>query len=406
MAISAKDLERLRTLAKKQRELSETPQMASLRRDWEAHGRFEPNTRPLVRIELWTFADDLLPQMLECEGEEARALEWMFLSNTINFDTFHDDTLVEGCLPVMPRTHFLPFGLEVKRELASDQALGHHFIPYLSDLEEDFHKLGKSVFSVDIGAAQTRVDYLNELFGDILPAKRVGFSLYACPMQDIVHIMSMEDMFVAMYDYPELFHKMLSMLADDYIEFFRLIESSGALMSTKGSEHLAQGTYCFTDELPDVPASTRDVWGYLDSQETSGISPEMYKEFVLPAYKRISANYGLLSYGCCEAVHALWTNGLDALQNLRKISISPWCDEEFMGEALRGKNVVYLRKPTPNLLGVGDTLDEDAVLEHIGKTARAAKGCHLEIAQRDVYRVSASCEKVRRYVELIRKALG
>lgn len=76
-----------------------------------------------------------------------------------------------------------------------------------------------------------------------------------------------------------------------------------------------------------------------------------------------------------------------------------------MGEALRDRRAVYLRKPSPNLLGVGDRLDEAAVRAHFKHTAECARGCKLEIAQRDVYRVG-TWEKVRRYVELAREALG
>ena len=50
-------------------------------------------------------------------------------------------------------------------------------------------------------------------------------------------------------------------------------------------------------------------------------------------------------------------------------------------------------------------LDEEAVLNCFRKTAQAAKGCKLEIAQRDVYMIGNSPEKVRRYVELARKGL-
>ena len=61
-----------------------------------------------------------------------------------------------------------------------------------------------------------------------------------------------------------------------------------------------------------------------------------------------------------------------------------------------------MRKPSPNFLGVGSELDEQAVTESIGKTVKAARGCHLEIIQRDVYRINNTLDKVRRYVELIR----
>lgn len=77
-----------------------------------------------------------------------------------------------------------------------------------------------------------------------------------------------------------------------------------------------------------------------------------------------------------------------------------------MGQQLRGKNIVYLRKPSPNYLGVGDVMDEDALREHIRKTLKAAEGCTLEFAQRDVYTVSHSVDKVRRYVQIIREEIA
>ena len=139
----------------------------------------------------------------------------------------------------------------------------------------------------------------------------------------------------------------------------------------------------------------------MDSQESVGLSPEMYHEFVFPCYRRIAEAYGLLSYGCCEPVHPIWDD-VKTLHNLRKVSISPWCNEEIMGERLRGQRVIYQRKPSPNFLGVGKTLDEEAVREHITTTLKAAQGCKLEITQRDVYTIANDVDKVRRYVAIIR----
>ncbi|MFQ6805023.1 MAG: hypothetical protein ACLRT5_09435 [Lachnospiraceae bacterium] len=135
-----------------------------------------------------------------------------------------------------------------------------------------------------------------------------------------------------------------------------------------------RGTWAFTNELPGYDEigkrtfTPKDVWGFMDSQETVGISPQMYEEFIFPCYKKISEQYGLLSYGCCEPVHPIWDSCISKLKNLRKVSISPWCDQQFMGERLRGSRVIYQRKPSPNLLGVGEQLDEDAVRAHIDET--------------------------------------
>jgi len=404
-----KDRDHLRELAKKQMELAHSPKMSELRKAWENHGAFSPASRPMILIEIGTFADDFLPQLMQCEGDSARILEWELLAATVNHTHFDDDSIVKDYIPVVPERRFIPFGIEVKTNHAKDGkgdvSLGHHFISAIGDLERDFHKLGKSVFEIKMDSLQNAINFRNEVYGDILPAKRAGFSMYCGPTQDIVHIMSMEDMFVAMCDYPDLFNKMMTMLVDDYLEYFDLHETESVLLPSYDECHLAQGSYCFTDELSKqgTALKTTELWGYLDSQETTGVSPKMFSELVAPHYSRIAARYGLLSYGCCEAVDPIWDCFLSGLDNLRKLSVSPWANEEYIGQILRGKKIVYMRKPSPNYLGVGADLDEQAVTAHIDETIKFAKGCHLEIIQRDVYKINKSTEKVKRYVELIRK---
>ncbi len=400
--MTQKELQRIRDLAKEQAEIAAKPEMEMLRKEWTALNDCV-SERPMVTVELGTFADDLLPQIMECESEEARKLEWMLLSNIVNHKYFEDDTFVRDHIPVTYGGGVTPFGIDVKVERTS--GLGHHFISQIGDLEEDFHKLNPSMIELEPKAeTEKRRDALNEIFGDILPAKITGQSLYVVPTQNIVHIMSMEDMYVAMYDAPELFKKMMDMLADDYCRYFDLLEQENRLLPTVDSVHLGQGTYCFNSVLPNENITkTTQVWGYMDSQETSGISPDMFAEFIFPFYKKVFERYGLLSYGCCEAVDPIWDKCLSGVKNLGRVSISPWCNEEFMGEQLRGRKTVYHRKPSPNFLGVGTQLDEEALRQHIRRTLLAAKGCTLEFTQRDVYNVSGSFEKVRRYVEIIRE---
>ena len=185
-----------------------------------------------------------------------------------------------------------------------------------------------------------------------------------------------------------------------------MLEREGRLRNGTTDQHLCQGTYCYTNRLTSTegPSRLADMWLYMDSQETSSISPEMYAEFVFPYYKRVMDRFGLVSYGCCEPVHPVWDKCLSTIGTLAKVSISPWCDEAFMGERLRNRRAVYLRKPSPNLLGLAEPLDEDALRAHFRHTAECASGCKLELAQRDVYRVR-SAEDVRRYVEIAREAL-
>lgn len=408
MKFSQKDTNRLRALAAQQQEIANGSKMQQLVRDWQKHGSFARDSRPMVSMELWTFAPDVLPPLMQCEDAAARALETQLLSNIVNHTLFDDDTVVQPFFEFHYDATFTPYGLPVKIEhvAADSESLGHHFVEQLETLADDFGKLGRSTWSLTPKQDTLRaMEEYDALLGDILPAKLKPQVLVACPTQDIVHLMSMENMYFAMYDDPELFHQMMEMLAQDYCDYFDALAADGRLGAMTGSERVNQGSYAFTNRLrADLPHYTpADVWGYLDSQETSGLSPEMYKEFIFPAYQKIMERMGRVSYGCCEAVDPIWDSCISQVKNLGKVSISPWCNEAFMGERLAGREVTYLRKPSPNLIGITKTLDEDAVRAHINATVQAAKGCWLELVQRDVYRIYDTPDKVRRYVEIIRE---
>lgn len=399
------DQQRLRSLAGKQAAYAATPEMEERREAWrdlnDCHSR-----RPMVRLELWTFEQEVLPDCMVCETEAGRAMEKKILSSFLCHELFGDDQVVPPYYPVQRPVSYVPLNIPVQVTYA-EGSLGQHFEEVLEDLDADWPKIGKARWSVDREAAQREMDAANAIFGDILPAKLEMASLCAVMTQDLVHVMSMENMFFSMYDYPEPFHALMERMSDDYCAFFRWMESEGLLLPTTGSAWLNQGSYCFTRELPDAAdgLTLRGVWGFEDSQETSGISSEMYGEFIFPYYRKVASLFGLFSYGCCEPVHPIYEKYLSTLPNLRKLSVSPWCDEAVIGEQLRGKKVVYQRKPSPNFLGVGDALDEDVVRAHINATLRAAQGCTLEFTQRDVYTIHHDWEKARRYIRLIRECI-
>jgi len=400
--INEKDRQILRDLAKAQVDIAHSQKMGEIKNAWKTHGAFESSSRPMILINTSSFSDDVILPLMRCQGEDARRIEYELYKNVVNHTLFDDDTVVEDKICIAKYWFFTLFGLEVRVE--KSKSLAYRFIPYIKDLEEDFHMIGKSVFGqkTDI---QSDINIRNEIFGDILPVEEGAFTPSAYATLELLHLIEMEDMYTAMIDYPNLFHKMMEMLTIDFLEYFDMLEREGALMPTADNCALQQGTYCYNNELPIYGSNltTRDTWGYMDSQETTGISPAMFNEFIAPYYIRIANRFGLLSYGCCEAVHKIWDTFLSKLCNLRKISISPWCDEDIMGEKLRGRNIVYLRKVSPNYLGLGKNLDEDALRLHINKTIAASSGCFLELIQNDVHKINGTWEKVARFTEILRE---
>jgi hypothetical protein len=251
---------------------------------------------------------------------------------------------------------------------------------------------------------------VQDVLGDILPVVRKNSfnHWFLTPTQLVVNLMGMENMYCAMIAEAEDFHRLMRIVTDDLKRCLRWQEEKGLLVLNNGNDYMGSGSYCFSDELPGADFSgtvySRHLWGHLNSQESIGISPEQFAEFVYPYYEELAREYGLVYYGCCEPVHAYWDSSLGRLPNLRKISISPWCDEEIMGERLAGGRVIYSRKPSPNFIGIKAEFDQEAFSAYIKKTAAALKGrCKAEFIFRDIYALHGNLCKPRQAVDITRR---
>lgn len=218
--------------------------------------------------------------------------------------------------------------------------------------------------------------------------------------------MGMENLFLAMFDAPEALHRLMAFLVEDMRRLLRWEEQEGLLFANAGNDYMGSGSFCFNRELPaSGPVVSTQTWGHSNSQESVGISPEQYAEFVFPYIQEIAREFGLFYYGCCEPVDPIWDDCLCKLPNLRKVSISAWCDEEKMAERLSKAPVIYSRKPSPNFLGVDHVLDEEAFRAYIKRTIDLTRGCHVEIIFRDIYTLHGNPDKARRAVEIVRSLM-
>jgi len=381
------ETDHLRELAKKQLEIANSEEMLQKEKLWYTHNDYKSNARPMVTLERGTFNREFehLWQP-KCQNETARNIEYYFHSNMIQYEYIHDDTVMPKEFAVGIWAGVKPFDIDIKQERRIAETHAYKTDYPIKDLEEEFHKLKKSPKYCNFDAAAKYKAEVEDIIGDLMPV-RLEFGPYVGLSANINCLMGLETMMISMYDYPELFHKMMRMLTDDIVELWDWVEEGGYICPNNFNVRVSQGSLGFTDELPVNQDSftLRDVWGYMESQETSEISPDMYHEFFFPYYKKVSERFGRLGYGCCESVSAIWEKSVSNYENLRKVSISPWCDEEYIGDKLRGKNITYHRKPFPNYLGVDKIFDEAAFASHIEKSLKAARGCFFEITYRDVY---------------------
>ncbi len=409
--VTPRERRHLRGLAVRKHDYANLPIMDERSRLWQQHNDCQSD-RPMIHFETWTCEGDLLPP-LQCESESARAIELQLLRSLVNHEQIQDDTVVPDWYSIGWQTSFRLFDLDVKREHSTDsqgRSLGYQFRHPIRRFPEDISQLRPSVFVVDRDKTKSWKSYLEDIFGDILPVRITMGSPGIGLSQNLVYFMGMESMLFAMMDFPQEFHRLMRALVHELKTYWQWMESEDLLLLNNGADHLGQGSFGFTNELPKSEISEghvrlQDLWGYMDSQETVSISPVMFKDFFFPYYRELGSMFGLLSYGCCEPVHAIWDDCIRHLPNLRKISISPWCNEQFMGEALRGTNTIYHRKPSPNFIGVGSTFDEDGFREHAEATVKAASRCHLEISFRDIYSLGGDASKPRRAVSILRQVI-
>ncbi|MCL2059696.1 MAG: hypothetical protein FWH01_11700 [Oscillospiraceae bacterium] len=450
MTITVKERGILRELAKRQAEIAALPVMAEREALWRGlnGGKTE---HPLVTMEFHGIESEVYPAP-NCEGPLALALERQMVHYIFKHEQYKDDRVIPASVSVAIPNSFTPFGFlpEIIHMCEADgaESLAYRYGYVLNDLEADSAVFGASTRHIDAGLAETHalMEQAQDVLGDILAVRAEFRPVSFNPAGILLRYMGMETMFMSIMDYPELFHKIVRRLTDEYLAYVDALEAGGALAYNNDATTVPQDSYGYTDDLPGAggagnigaeavgaedakdagaggtpayPAGSAgkplpscaapqasDLWVYANSQETVGMSAAMYDEFFFSYAKEVTDRFGLVSYGCCEPVHTIWAPCLSRMKNLRKVSVSPWCDERALGDMIRGTKVCYHRKPSPNYISVDSVFNEEAFLAHMEETVKAAAGCPLEITFRDITSVRGEPQRLTRAVELTRKAFA
>ncbi len=405
----------LRDLAKRQAEYAALPVMQKRRQMWLDLNDEKPGAEPPVVIETWTFDRDFMPpSVFRCHTDLGRAIEGQLLRRIRQFELINDDSVIPDTFDMHWSVSIDDLGVKIGRETVKDAQgyeLGYHFLHPIKDLKKDFSLLKPATCTVDKQATMDRKAFFEELFDGILKVRLCSDIMGStCLTQRVVQLMGMEAFFTAMCDQPDDVHRLMAFLRDNCLRVMKWAESEGLLRlnNQPGDTNASSGN--MTSRLPapgfsGEAARLCDMWGAANSQETVGVSPEMFHEFCFPYYRDICQPFGLLYWGCCEPAHPFWDD-IRKFPHLKKVSISRWCDQKFIGEAMRGTGLVFSRKPDPKFLGVDAKLDEEAWARHIRETLEAAKGVFLEFIVRDVYTIHGDLQKPRRAVEIARREIS
>ncbi len=403
MAIDGSDREVLRPLAARVREIADSDRNLALKCRWVEHNALRGGEPMVVVWPEGSWIEILPDEALQCRNPLARDFERSLRATIWQSDVLRDDTAIEPWFAVGWSVDMGNFGVESPKR-HGDHRGSYAWTPPIGEISAAPDVLRFRQPRVDRHDSQNRLDQANEAFGDLLPARRGGGLWWTLGLTwSAIDLVGLENMMMAMMDEPEALHGLMAFLRDEQAHLLETLEREGLLTSNAIATPICSGGIGCSDEVPhpEGPCQLKHMWGFAESQETVGISPEMFAEFVLPYQIPLLERFALCGYGCCEPVHTRW-NSIRTIPGLRRVSVSPWCDQEIMAREL-GREFVYSRKPNPAPVCVG--FDECAIQAELDHTLEVAGECVLEIFLKDTHTVEHEPERLARWVRMARATI-
>lgn len=405
--INTQDIAVIRELAKRVAEIAAEPRQQENRELWTAHNRLD-YTRPLIMCDPENGWNEIITQAdLFCQDPRLRGYEMDLRIRIFRGEKMKDDVVVEDIVNVGHAAHFTGWGVNVEQIGDASGGRAYTWKSPIEDYERDLPKLRYPELVIDEKASQQNFEFVQELFGGILKVRQKQSWWWSLGVTfDAVKLRGIEQMLVDMYDEPEGLHALMNFISEGHVGKVTQLEAAGLLYQNNDGSYVGSGGWGWSDQIPTVPEgqkiTAKDMWGFTESQETVNVSPKMYAEYVFPYERRIMELFGLTCYGCCEPIHDRW-HICSQHPNLRRVSVSPWCDLPLVTEAL-GPNYVMSYKPNPSHLAM-DRWDEDLVRKTLRNAFDLAKqnNCRPEAIMKDNHTIRNQPERVIRWVAIAKE---
>jgi len=419
--VSPNDRYIIRKLACQWMDFASLPVMRERKRLWKAVHDLRAE-RPVILFETAWIDGYVAASELECEDPFLRSVEQNMRITLRQAEELGDDIVVEPHYRLGWKMKFSDYGVpvEIRSAVCPEKSIAYSF-SFPIATPEDLARLRPRTVAVDREKTLRLQAVLEDVMGDIMPVKLGNYDPFAYEFDvgeygdlgfngnfffgltwQLYRFIGNQSLLYWVYDAPQAIHDLMSYLLADRIAVFEFFEREGLLDLNTDSQMAGPRSYGYVSDLPEPgsrdPVTLQDLWGWAESQEFQMISPEMYQEFVLPYLARLAERFGLIYYGCCERVDDRLPMIVDAIPNLRSVSVSAWSDLAKTAEIL-GRNYVYSRKPRPAYIS-GANPDWERLEKDMRDTYAAARDCNLEILFRDVYTTNGDRARLRKWVDM------
>jgi hypothetical protein len=404
LSMSAEDRDVLRTLAERVAEITASPPMQEVRQLWTKLNMLE-KTRPVVFCDPENGWNEIITEsQMRCQGKLARRWEMDLRKEIFWGEKMGDDKPVEPYFDVPYTAAPDDWGLQTVYHRTEDRGSCVWDAP-IKDYGADLRKLHSPSVDIDWETTKGCLDIATDMFGDILTVRLKGIWWWSLGLTlPAVMLRGLNNLLCDFIDHPNELKELLAILSKGHLEKLDYLETNGLLSLNNDGTYVGSGGYGFTNELPQEDFNgtvrCRDMWGFTESQETVGVSPGMYEEFVFPLEKPIMERFGLTCYGCCEPVHARW-HVVKRHSNLRRVSCSPWVDVEKMAEYLEDQYILSL-KPNPAVISTPE-INEHTIRSDLRRALDITKGCVVEVIMKDNHTLGGRPENAARWCSIAKE---
>jgi hypothetical protein len=393
----------LQDLARRVAALAARPVEQEKKTLWTLHNDLQ-STRPMIFCDPENGWNEIIPQNeIQCEDPLLRVWEMALRKEIFWAEQMQDDRVIEPCFDVP--YHYSDSGYGITERLIRTEERGSYvYDSPIKDYESDFPRLRYPDITVDAERTRQVRNLAEEILGGILHVRVKGVWWWTLGMTwDFIKLRGLENLMTDMLLHPEWVHRLMDFLCRAIHRKLDFLESHGLLFQNTGGCYVGSGGFGWTSQLPAEGTGhvrTRDMWGFAESQETLGVSPAMYGEFVFPYQKSVLERFGLNCYGCCEPLEKRW-EFVRTIPRLRRVSVSPWADVEKMAEYL-GERYICSLKPSPIPLAQ-PVLDEETIRRELRANLRRTRDCRVELIMKDNHTLGNNPQNAVRWVRVARE---
>lgn len=373
----------MRRLADKTKELASRPVEEEKRELWKKHNSLQ-ETRPLVLCDPENGWNEIFPKnKLKCSGELARRWEIVLLKEIFWGESMLDDKVIEPFFNIGYTYSESNWGFDLVLHGGIDGG-SYVWEPPIKE-EKDIDNINPPIIEIDYNTTYETMELARKTFGDMLEIRLKGSWWWSFGMTfELALLRGLEQVMIDMYDKPKMIHRMMKILSDGFLKKLNYLEENN-LLALNNDSYIGSGGLGYTNELPgedfdNSKVRLKNMWGHSESQETVGISPDMFGEFIFPYQLHIQKLFGLNYYGCCEPLDKRWPIIKD-IPNLRIVSASPWADLPKLAEYVEDKYIIA-RKTSPTPLAVSN-LDQELIRKKIRDDLEVTRGCRLQFVMKD-----------------------